>query len=462
MIELRDYQVQTVANTRRAVVDLRAQARLRGDDAPGAAVLVVSPTGSGKTTMASDMVRGAIERSRTALWLAHRNELVEQGFDRLTAFGLTAGAIAASNTRPPNPYAQVQVASIQTLIARNLRPKADVIIWDEAHHAPSDLWSGIAKDYAGSTLIGFTATPERSDGRGLGAIYQDLVVAASVQELTTQGFLVPCDIRRPASRLRPNQIAKRPVDAYREEAMGRRAIVFSPSIKAAVVHAEEFAAHGIRAEVVTGDTPHVERQRLFDEVRRGTLRVLVNVYVCTEGLDVPEIDCVILARSCGTMGVCLQMTGRGLRPAPGKSDCLLIDLHGVTHVFGHPADERTYSLEGKGIRAANDVEVDTQGSCRVCGAPIVAGEACAECGTEPKQIKPPSVANVALVKYAAKRRESEGDRAKTLARWMAAARAAGWKPSQPKMKYRAVYGDWPPAAIVERARELLDRGEVAA
>lgn len=435
----------------------RAIAAIRQAAAQGArAILAVSPTGSGKTTIASELVRRAVERGARVLWLAHRAELVEQAFDRLELFGLQAGVIAAAPTRPCNPFLPVQVAMIQTLLARQTRPEADVIIWDEAHHAPSDEWSALARDYASARLVGFTATPERSDGRGLGNIYDRLVVVAQVRELVADGHLVPTDIRRPASRLRPGQIAQRPVDAYQRLAAGRRAIVFSPSVLAANLHADEFRAAGVPAEVVHGNTPAAERVAVLERFRSGAVRVLLNVYVLTEGFDVPETDCVILARGCGTAGTYLQMVGRGLRPATGKADCIVIDLHGVSHVHGKPEDDRSYSLDGKGIRGASDMEVDGQGSCRVCGAPIEPGEACGECGTEPKQLTAPKVAGVELVKYAAKRAEDDDRRAATLARWIREARARGYKPGFVRAKYRAVYGAPPTQAVEEAARALLE------
>lgn len=441
---LRQYQLDAIQRTRLAASQARS-------------VLVVSPTGSGKTTIAGQIVASAVSRNKRVLWLAHRSELIEQGFDRLREFGLTVGAIAASNTRPPNPYAPVQVASIQTLLARPaLRPAADIVVWDEVHHSVSDEWSALAQHYASSLLLGFTATPERSDGKGLGAIFQRLVVAARVQELVELGHLVPCEIRRPGRRLKPGTIAQRPVDAYLNEARGRRTICFSPSVEAANAHAEEFNGLGVTARVVTGDMPQAERALYLSAFKRGEIQVLVNVYVLTEGFDDPGTSCVIMARGCGTAGMYLQITGRGLRPAPGKRDCLLIDLHGVSHVHGHPQDDREYSLDGKGIRRAGEIEVDPQGSCRVCGAPINPGEACAECGTAPKLIEPPKVTGDPLEKYAKKRAEDNSQKAATYARWIADAAGKGYKQGAAKGKFKAVYGEWPSYRIEQDARAILN------
>lgn len=443
---LRPYQLQAIDS-------------IRGAAATSSAILCVSPTGSGKTTIASEIARLTVARGRRVLWLAHRAELVEQAFDRLRDFGLEVGAIAASSTRPPNPYHPVQVASIQTLLARGLRPEADTLIWDEAHHAPSTLWSGLASDYRSRLLIGFSATPERSDGRGLGTVYTHIVEAAGVRQLVGLGHLVPCEIVRPGRRLCAGQIAQRPVDAWRAHAEGRPTICFSPSVIAADAHAAEFVQAGIPAAVVTADTPN--RSQILADFRSGAIRVLVNVYVLTEGFDAPETSCVILARGCGTQGTYLQMVGRGLRPAPGKTDCILIDLHGVSHDLGHPEDERIYSLDGKGIRRGSDDEVDPGASCRVCGAPVAAGEPCGDCGTAPREIRPPEVTGAALVKYAAKRAEGAEARVRTLARWIATARERGYREGWARGRYRAVYDHWPPAAIEASARALVAQERAA-
>lgn len=440
--QLRPYQLDGIGRIRLAVSQ------------NSRAVCAVSPTGSGKTTIGGHIAASAAARGRRTLWLAHRSELIDQAFDRLREFDLTVGAISASTTRPPNPYARVQVASIQTLLARNERPAADVLIYDECHHSVSDEWSALVRSYQQATLIGFTATPERSDGKGLGAIFDRIVPIASVRELTALGHLVPCEILRPDCKLKAGRIAQRPVDAYLQNARGRRAICFSPNVKSAELHAEEFNALGVRARVVTGDMPGSERALYIGALKHGTIDVLVNVYCLTEGFDVPAVSCVILARGCGTTGTYIQMVGRGLRPAKGKRDCVLLDLHGVSHVHGDPVDDRSYSLEGYGISAKQDVDAGV--SCRVCGAPIEPGQACAECKTAPKEIEPPKVTGDPLVKYAAKRRETDDEKAATLARWIADAASKGHRPGAAKGKFKAVYGAWPTYAIESAARALLN------
>jgi DNA repair protein RadD len=442
-MDLRNYQIDAIDRLRLAM----SQGARRS--------LLVSPTGSGKTVTLAEIVRRAVERGRRSLWLAHRAELIDQAAATLTGLGLTVGAMCASSSVPPNPYALVQVASVQTLLARNERPPADIVIADEGHHfaAAADTFMSLLTAYPEAWIIGATATPERGDGCGLRDCYDTIVVAATVRELTEDGHLVPCEVMRPDKPLEPGKIAQHPVDAYVEHAPGRRAIVFCKSVQLADSYAAEFNLRGIVARSIHADTPWSERRLYIDAFRRGAIQVLTNVYVLTEGFDAPELSCVILARGCGSPGMYLQMIGRALRPAPGKSDAVLLDLRGVSHEHGRPEDDRSYSLDGRGIRLS-----DPQSYCPVCGAPRMPPDACEACGyvaAGDETGKPDKVTGDTLVKYARKRAEDESQRVRTLAKWIAVARANSYKPGWVRAKYRAVYGNWPSSALLDAAQAAV-------
>jgi len=411
--------------------------------------LLVLPTGGGKTAVGAEIVRRCVARGQRALWLAHRAELVDQAAATLTSRGLVVGAVSASAMTPPNPFAPVTVATVQTLLARRVRPKAGIVVADEAHHFAADGFSALLRDYPGSWVLGLTATPERGDGRGLGAMFQRLVVGTSVRELTALGHLVPCEILRPDRYLGPAELAQSPLDAYLAHGRGRPTLVFARNVELANDYTAAFRAAGVDAQCIHGETPWSDRIRMLGEYRAGRIPVLVNVQVLTEGFDAPETSCVILARGCGTSGLYLQIIGRALRTAPGKRDALLVDLRGVSHELGRPEDDRVYSLDGKGIRSKDDAVY-----CPVCGALREAGEACVACGWAPSSdpSKPDAILNTPLVKYAAKRREDESARAETLARWIADARAKGHKEGAVMHKYRAVYGEWPSRELVRAAK----------
>lgn len=442
-MELRPYQQDAIERVRQAMCAGRRR------------VLLVMPTGSGKTVTCGDVVRRTVAAGRRALWLAHRSELVDQAADALTRLGLTVGAACATASTPPNPYAPVQVASVQTLLARGARPPADMIVADEAHHfgEAAEEWSALLAAYPDALIVGPTATPERGDGSGLEDSFDAIVVGATVRELTELGHLVPCEVLRPDKPLGPGELARNPVDAYLEHARGRRAIVFARSVLLAEQYASEFAMHGVTARALSAETPWVERRLYIDAFRRGAVQVLVNVFVLTEGFDAPESDCCILARGAGSSGMYLQMIGRVLRPAPGKRDALVLDLRGVSHDHGLPSDEREYSLEGCGIRLR-----DPNSYCPVCGGLKPPGEPCGSCDYAPSgedKAKPDVIKGVALKPYM-RLRETDDDvkRAERLARWLRDCAIKGHKEGAAKHKFNAVYGHWPTGAMMAAARKL--------
>lgn len=376
---------------RRYQVDAIATARAKF--AAGAkSVLIVSPTGSGKTYMLSLIAQGHLERKPTnrVVWLAHRTELLDQAATCLRGLGLDVGL------RGEGRAARVQIESIQTILARGSAPEGTLLIPDEAHHfAEANRCGDVVKLYP--LVLGATATPERGDGKPLRPPFTELVVAAQVSQLVAAGHLVPLKIKAPDGVVGPKKIAQKPVDAYLEFARGERAIVFSPNLKASDVYVEEFAALGVRARAISGKTGADERGGWLAAHKRGDLDVLVNCGVLTEGYDDPAVSCIIVARGCGSQGLWLQMPGRGLRPSPGKDRCLLIDLLGLTHELGRPDEDRDFSLDGKPIAVTGRTNAHGPRLCRSCKAPLGELTTCPECGESGQPV--PTSANVKLVDY---------------------------------------------------------------
>jgi len=154
-------------------------------------IIVAAPTGSGKTVIGSAIIKRAVaEHRRRALFIAHRDELLTQARNKLARFDITAGIIKAGRDKDARPQAMVQIAGIQTLHARALRyrtielPPAEVLIVDEAHHPRARTYEQIVAAYPEATIIGLTATPCRADGRGLGNIFDAIIEAPQVAELS--------------------------------------------------------------------------------------------------------------------------------------------------------------------------------------------------------------------------------------------------------------------------------------
>lgn len=362
---LRPYQVDAIQKCRAAFRD------------GGKRVVLLLPTGGGKTCVATEVVRGALEKGSPVVWLAHRRELVDQACRTLEGSGLRVGAIAASSIYPVRDDARVQVASIQTLLARKTRPFAGerpLLVWDEAHHCAevASYWNSLLEAYPDSPLLGLTATPERGDGHGLAPLFDTLVVGATIAQLTAMGFLVPCVTLRPALKLGPRCIAQDPVDAYLEHGAGRQGFIFSRTVEEAHAYAARLTSLGIRSAAIDAGTRADVRRASIEGFRTGAIRLLCNVFVFTEGTDLPAAAVCFMARGCGTPGQMLQMVGRVLRPAPGKTEALFWDGAGVSHKHGEPAENRIWSLHGKACTTTAATV------CARCGA--VLGPTCAACG----------------------------------------------------------------------------------
>ncbi|MEK0430306.1 MAG: hypothetical protein RL139_110 [Gemmatimonadota bacterium] len=450
MIDLRDYQVSAVNGVRAAMLE------------GGKRVVLVVPTGGGKTRIGAAIVERSILRGRSVVWLAHRTELIEQTAKTLHDHGLPVGVVAASSAWPIDSAAPIQVCSIQTLLARSHRPRADLLVWDECHHASeaAPSWAALLAAYPDTRTLGLTATPERGDGSGLGPLFDRIVVGTTVRALTADGHLVPCEVSRPERLLKPNQLAREPLDAYLADAPGEQGFLFAKSVDESQRYADQFTAAGIRTVCIHAGTKPDERAVAIELFRQGVVRILANVYIFTEGTDLPQASVCILARGASTAGIYLQMVGRVLRPHRSKKRAMLIDLRGVSHVHMMPEDERAYSLTGKGI-AISEVA-----KCRVCsqalgpeGYPCVCGYA-PEAGDDASTAS--VIVNAPMVKYARMIAQGPEQRFQTLVRWLCAADAKGHKRSSVRYKWRHVYGAEPDAHAWIRACAEADRAGVAA
>jgi len=413
---LRDYQARTIDLAR---AEFRAGKR---------ALCIVLPTGGGKTRIGAEIVKGHIAKGGRVLWLAHRTELVSQAADRILAEGLDNVGVVAAGVEP-NRCAPVQVASIQTLVARHERPEATLTVFDEAHHYAAAEWGAVASHYAGAHRIGLTATPERRDGKPLGDLFDAIIAPVSVSELTEGGYLVPCEVLAPKKRL-SKEIAGDPVDRYLSIARGRRAIFFAPSVEQAVDIATKLCAANVPAVCIHADTPRDVRADALARFADGDLVALTNVYVLTEGTDIPPAEVCVLARGFSHASTYLQCVGRVLRPSPGKTSALVLDLCGVSRRFGVPADEREYSLKDRAIRVVEREDDESVGP----GGPVVV----------PNVVDAELFAVLEIRKTVTKwTRGRRGTRHHALEQLLRTARERGFKPGWAVHKFKERFGVLP-------------------
>jgi superfamily II DNA or RNA helicase len=392
-VRLRPYQTEAIDRVDAAVA--RSVRR----------VLVVAPTGAGKTTIAAFIILRAIARTERVLFLAHRRELIVQAWRRLLELGLTrehVGIVMADDARR-RPTALVQVASVDTL-RRRTRPPADLVFVDESHRALAASYRAIAADYPKALHLGLTATPYRADGKGLGDAYDELVVVASPQQLIAEGYLVeprvftvPAGQRPDLSRVSvtrgdysASQLAEAVdrhglvgniVDHWTTHARGVRTVAFAASVEHSQHIAARFREAGVAAEHLDGETQAADRDAILSRLDRGETLVVSNCGVLCEGWDQPAVKCAILARPTKSTGLYLQQAGRILRPWDDQA-AIILDHAGCALEHGLPQDDRPFCLDGRKRRAARgDRDEPLARECPRCFAVLpLTARVCPECG----------------------------------------------------------------------------------
>lgn len=407
--ELRPYQEQAVRDLRLSISE------------GNKAVVLVVPTGGGKTIISAEMISGAVKKGKHVLFLAPRRTLVYQTAEKLDGFDVNYGILMAGEEKSLMPT--VQVASIPTMYRRFFEngeikkyrgfqvplPKADLIIIDEAHASMSEMVSTILSAYPNAVIIGLTATPARSDGRGLGAIYKSMVLGPSIAELTEMGNLVPVryyggteadlsKVKITAGEYVEKQLYEAVntpklvgdvVDNYKRICPDRLAVVFAVNRKHAMALHDEFNAHGIKAAYIDGETPNEERHAIFADIEAGITRVLCSVEVVSMGWDCPPVSCAIIARPTKSIARYLQMVGRVLRPYPGKTDSIVIDHSGVVRDLGFIDEHQPWSLDGNETIQERKEKLSKPElkdmACPTCKAIIAPGPSCPACGKDLRQ-----------------------------------------------------------------------------
>lgn len=393
MVTLRPYQSALIAQTRDA---MRRGVRR---------ILITAPTGSGKTNLTAHMLASAANRGRRSWFCVHRRELLEQSVETfITAADIHTGIIAAAF--PATPLAPVHVCSVPSLARRiNQLAPPDLIVWDEAHHVASKTWADIASAFPRATHIGLTATPQRLDGQGLKPWFDELIQGPSTADLIAQGWLAPYRFYAPGLGPSLDGVHRQAGDFNRKELnermevstvvgdcvshylghcdVGSRALVFAWSLESSRRLAQQFSDHQIPAAHVDGETPRAERQASMRAFRDGRVKVLCNVDLFGEGLDVPAVDAVFLLRPTASLGLYLQQVGRGLRPAAGKSFVRIFDHVNNWQRHGLPDDARAWSLDGRAGKASKSEQLAKRCAqcfavspiaavvCRYCGAPFI-------------------------------------------------------------------------------------------
>lgn len=325
-------------------------------------IALVLATGGGKTVIFSVIIALCCRSGKPALVLAHRKELIDQAVKKLhdVSPGLRVGVFKGTRKQWRADVVVASVATAKSDAALRLLKAAGfgLIVIDECHHSVADTYVKVLRElgaYApgGPLVLGVTATLTRADGLALGTVFEGVVEPTiGLRDLIRQGWLVPprgvrvriagldmSRVRQLSGDLDRAQLAAAMHDAlaptaiaraYLDRAKGRPTLAFLPTVALSKEQAEAFNEQGVRALHVDGTMLDDERDAAIDAFREGQVDVLCNVGLFAEGTDMPWVSCVILGRPTKSPIVYTQQVGRGVRLHPGKTDCIVMDVVGVT------------------------------------------------------------------------------------------------------------------------------------
>ncbi len=374
-MELRDYQ-------EKAINDIH-NAWAHGFRRP----CVVMPCGAGKSLTAAEIAKRTTDKGNRVLFLVHRQELCQQIFETFDSYGVD--------------MLFCEVGMVQTVCRKTHRMlPPSLIITDENHHCIAASYRKIYDSFPKAWCAGFTATPVRLNGGGLGEVCDKLIIGPTVKELIGRHCLSPFDYYAPpvadlsGLKVRNGDYAPEDIEAalnkpkiygdviscYKSLAKGRQAVCYCATVNSSKHMAEEFNGNGISAAHIDGETPKAQRAKIIENFRQGKIMILCNVDLISEGFDVPDCSAVILLRPTKSLTLYIQQSMRCMRYKDGKR-AVIIDHVGNVHRFGLPDREFEWSLEPKPTRKKEPTDEDFKmRQCPECFANFPTAPACPYCG----------------------------------------------------------------------------------
>lgn len=444
-------------------------------------VLVVAPTGSGKTIKSSSLMHKLLLAKKRCLFVVHMDTLAIQKFETLCqwlrAWGIEnpeqlVGMITGG--RKPDYSKPLQIGSIQALTARQGAIKDmifHVTIWDEAHLSSAYKLAQsyfLQGDFKGKN-VGYTATPVRTNPREsmLTLGWQTLVAGDPVAEMQQQGLLCPMAYwSLPSARIDASGVKTKLGDYDQKELGGisntpeqwrhawdewnRLAGPGTPTLGFAVTvkHAEDLASYflkmsngAVNAKVVSAKTPREERNRIYSQIETGEVDIIFSVGVCSIGFNKRCVRCLLVARKTLSEQIHIQMLGRGARTFPGKTHCTVIDLAGNCAELGLLEEQGDWALEPPLKKEKRDAPVRF---CPECGAQVPAqSRSCENCGYEfpARQRKEKEVDVSRLEKIEVPKRFQRQHRG--FVGYCKKARKMNWRPGWAEANYKEKHGRYP-------------------
>ena len=357
-------------------------------------IVVQSPPRTGKTVIMADIARSATMQGNRVLFMVHRAEILEQARATFIADGVDMNLC--------------KMGMVQTLTRHVDELASPVIIMvDEAHHVLAKSYRRIVDHFPNALKLLFTATPWRMDGKGLNVIADDIILGKPISWLIENKFLAPVDYYAPSgidsTRLkvkRNGEFDEKSIDDamkpkiygdavhhYQRLASGKQAIAYAYNVASAQRLADAFNAAGITARAVSGQTKKDDRKQIVADYRAGKIQIVTNAELFTEGLDLPNVDCVIMLRPTQSLSLYLQFAMRSMNPREGKRAIIIDHVNNVER-FGLPTTDREWTLTSrdKHVKSSNGMPIKSVTVCPECFATFYRkGDTCPFCGTELKE-----------------------------------------------------------------------------
>lgn len=324
-------------------------------------LLLVLPTGTGKTIVFAAVTSDRVRQGSRVLILAHRGELLEQAADKLSKSTGLGSALEKADSSCLGSWFRVVVGSVQTLMRESRlnrfpRDYFTTIIIDEAHHCISDSYQRVLQYFDKAKVLGVTATPDRGDMRDLGSYFEQIAYEYTLPTAIREGYLSPIKALTVPLKIDISSVGiaqgdfkageiGTALDPFLEQiatemetyCRNRKTVVFLPLVKTSQKFRDVLIRHGFDAAEVNGNSE--DRAEVLKDFDDGRYNVLCNSMLLTEGWDCPSVDCIIILRPTKVRSLYSQMVGRGTRLYPGKPHLLLLDFLWLTDRLDlcHPA-----------------------------------------------------------------------------------------------------------------------------
>lgn len=383
MITLRDYQLLGIEQLREKFRQGKTK------------IIFWAATGSGKGLVMPTLASSLIKNGHSVLTVLARREVIFQtDINYKKYYNIESSLIMGANTKIKK-YSKSFICSIDTLRARGIESvkHCDYVIIDEAHDCPAPRYNQIFENF--KNIFGFTATPFSQL-----SMFDDYVYPITPKQLRDQGYLTPVkhyshsqidtsNVRTIAGDFNQAQLAIAAsdskivgdiVDTWKKYGENKRTILFAVNKNHSAIMAESFRRAGVSAMHIDESHNKQEREYAVNSLISGSIKILCNIGVYTTGVDIPSVECLILARPTKSEILYIQSCGRGLRPSEGKTHCTILDHSGNIYTHGDVYSDRKINLDGKNKKNITDVKVLT---CPACFAVIDCGVfECPYCGHE--------------------------------------------------------------------------------